>query len=116
MFGQLPEGALLKMDALLATGGHAEGAVTGNPAFADPRRSALAWVKADPGRASLEAVLDETKKLGRVREVGLPSNLFADGPSALIKEYRRRAMAEVASELRAHPEEVRATLMAALLW
>jgi hypothetical protein len=73
-------------------------------------------VKDDPGRPGIEAVLDEVRKLARVRELGLPTSLFAGDPPALVKEYRRRAMAEVASELRAHPEEVRATLMAALLW
>ena len=56
------------------------------------------------------------KKLGRVREIGLPPDLFAGDPPALVKEYRRRAAAEVANELRAHSTETRATLMAALLW
>lgn len=120
VFDRLSEDALLKMDALLAT---ERG--TDNVAFDDPvpvaeqypmRRSVLAWVKADPGRASLESVLDEVKKLGRVREIGLPPDLFAGDPPALVKEHRRRAAAEVASELRAHSTERRATLMAALLW
>lgn len=115
VFGRLPQDALLKMDALLATAGDAGKAEFDDLSPSSARRSVLAWVKADPGRASLEAVLDEVKKLGRVREVGLSSNLFAGDPPALVKEYRRRAMAEVAGELRAHPEEVRATLMAALL-
>lgn len=108
VFGRLPEDALPKMDALLATG--QDETATEDPALSDPRRSVLAWVKADPGRASLEAVLDEVQKLARVREVGLQADLFAGDPPALVKEYRRRAMVEVASELRAHP------LVAALLW
>lgn len=115
VFGRLPEDTLLKMDSLLATGTDTEAAELDGGGSADLRRSVLAWVKADPGRASLEAVLDETKKLGRVREMGLPSGLFVGDPPALVKEYRSRAMAEVASELRAHPEEVRTTLVAALL-
>ena len=114
--GRLSGDALPKMGALLATGGDAAEVGIDGGASADPRRSALVWVKADPGRAGLEAVLDETKKLGRVREVGLPPDLFAGDPPALVKEYRRRAMTEVANELRAHREETRATLMAALLW
>ncbi len=51
-----------------------------------------------------------------MREVGLSPDLFAGDPPALVKEYRRRAAAEVASELRAHPRETRTTLMASLLW
>jgi hypothetical protein len=116
VFGRLPEDALLMMDALLATERVADDVEFDGPAPATVRRSVLAWVKADPGQASLESVLDEVKKLGRVREVGLPPDLFADDPPALVKEYRRRAAAEVASELRAHPKERRATLIAALLW
>ena len=119
VFGRLPEDALLKIDALLATvptGRHADEAEFADSELVTARRSTLAWVKADPGQASLEAVLDEVKKLGRVREVALPPDLFADDPPALVKDYRRRAAAEVASELRAHPTEIRATLMAALLW
>ena len=117
VLGRLPEGALPRMDALLVTGRHEEAEVLPEDfMLPDPRRSVLAWVKADPGRASLEAVLDEVRKLDRVREVGLPRDLFSAAPPALVKEYHRRAATEVASELRAHPEEVRATLMAALLW
>jgi hypothetical protein len=115
VFGRLPEDALLKMDALLATEPDAEEAGTEDPALASVRRSVISWVKADPGRASLEGVLDEVRKLARVREVGLPPDLFAGAPPSLVREYRRRAAAEVASELRAHPQERRATLMAALL-
>lgn len=120
LFGRLPEDALLKMDALLATerarDSVAEDVELDDSTVDTVRRSGLAWVKADPGQASLESVLDEVKKLGRVREVGLPTDLFAGDPPALVKEYRRRAAAEVASELRAHPTERRVTLMAALLW
>lgn len=122
VLGRMPKDALAKMDALLATGEREhEGTDLGDLEWdAEPGEarssSVLTWVKADPGRASLEAVLDEVGKLARVREVGLPEDLFAGDPPALVKEYRRRAAAEVANELRAHPEEVRATLMAALLW
>lgn len=138
VYARLPEDAMLRMDALLVTGTEdgdsldevsSDGTSADDPAFADtvasdssgsdfsdPRRSVLAWVKADPGRASLESVLQEVAKLSRVREVGLPAGLFAGVTSGLVEEYRRRAAAEVASELRAHPDEVRATLLAALLW
>jgi TnpA family transposase len=119
VFERLPDDALLKMDALLATERVADDVEFDDstlPTAATVRRSILAWVKADPGQASLEAVLDEVRKLGRVREVGLSPDLFAGDPPTLVKEYRRRAAAEVANELRAHPKETRATLMAALLW
>ena len=92
VFERLPEDSLLKMDALLDTVTTSRDDDDGFDKFdlVAARRSVLAWVKADPGQASLEAVLDEVKKLGRVREIGLPPDLFAGDPPALVKEYRRR--------------------------
>jgi hypothetical protein len=54
VLGRLPEGALLRMDALLATGPDVgeerDDVLAGDPAPLGARRSVLAWVKADPGR------------------------------------------------------------------
>lgn len=86
---KLSKGTSRRIDALLDTYAYPAERKRGGPP--DPRRSALAWVKADPGRPSLDAVLDEVAKLARVREVGLPRVLFSGDPPALVKEYRRRA-------------------------
>lgn len=64
----------------------------------------------------MEIVLEEVEKLGRVREVGLRDDLFAAASPKLVAEYRRRAATEAPSEFKAHRTEVRATLVAALLW
>ena len=112
VFERVPAEALLKMEALLTTGG-AEGGVD-DAAPRDPRRSVLAWVRSDPGRVGLESVLEEVGKLRRVRELGLPADLFSAVSTRLVKTYRDRAATEAPSELRAHPAETRTTLVAAL--
>jgi len=87
------------------------------PAQADPRdpdRVSLRDLKADPGRASLESVLTQIARLRRVRQVELPEDLFAGVSPHLVQAYRQRAAAEPPSELRAHADAVRATLLAAL--
>lgn len=48
VFGRLPKGALLKMDALLATGRGEDEVMLDDAAPPDPRRLVLVWVKADP--------------------------------------------------------------------
>lgn len=46
VLGRLPEDALPEMDALIATGTNPDGADPADPEYPDPKRSALAWVKA----------------------------------------------------------------------
>jgi len=117
VFAALPAETVLKMDALLSSGADEDGAVgEGSAASWDRRRSVVGWLKADPGRVGLESVLEEVEKLRRVREVGVPEGLFDRVSPKVLKAYRQRAATEKPSELRAHPKEVRAALMAALLW
>ena len=73
IFTSLLKETALKMDALLASG----------EVGSDRRRSILGWVRSDPGRVGLESVLEEIAKLRRVREVGVPGDLFSGvwGPS-----------------------------------
>ena len=106
VFSALPEGTALRMDALLA----------GGEPDSNRRRSILGWVRSDPGRVGLESVLEEIAKLRRVREVGVPRDLFSGVAPKVFEAYRRRAATEKPSELAAHRPEVRATLLAALLW
>ncbi len=109
-----PEG-LAQIDRLLATpDGEDEAAETAPTDPRDPGRLSLRDLKADPGRVSLESVLTQIARLRRVRQVALPETVFAGVSPHLVRAYRQRAAAEPPSELRAHGEAVRATLVAAL--
>ena len=83
---------------------------------ADARRGALAEFKADPGQVGLGSLLNEIAVLGRVRALGLPSDLFAGYSERLVAAWRARAARCYPSDLRASPEPVRLTLLAALCW
>ena len=105
---------LERMDALLVTG-DADPPLAGSEP-SKQGRSLLQEMKADPGRAGLESVFEELEKLRLIRELELPQDLFAGVPPKVLQVYRQRAATEAPSELRAHPEPVRATLVSALCW
>ncbi len=77
-------------------------------------RGFFAELKAGPGRLELETLLEEIAKLSRVREIGLPADLFAGYSERLVGAWRIRAAACYPSDLLASPPEVRVTLLAAL--
>jgi len=124
-----PEG-LARIDVLLARGdapdeaGEAEageGALSASSGPTGPRSGSrdagavtLHDLKADPGRISLDSVLAQVARLRRVRQVDLPNDLFAGVAPKVRQLCRQRAAAEAPSELRKHPDAVRATLVAAL--
>jgi TnpA family transposase len=64
----------------------------------------------------LETLLREIDKLERVREIGLPEDLFADVSEKLLARWMTRAAQEYAAWMRKHPRPVRLTLLAALCW
>jgi TnpA family transposase len=110
-----PEG-LTRIDALLAPDG-AQGQE--EPTAEDAEDAAgdqltLHDLKADPGRLRLDNIFAQIARLRRVRDVALPADLFADVAPKVVHLYRQRAAAEPPSALRAHPDAVRATLVAAL--
>ncbi|MDQ4075389.1 MAG: Tn3 family transposase, partial [Chloroflexota bacterium] len=80
--------------------------------------SCVPWseLKADPGRASLASMLQEMAKLQRVRQVGLPADLFRHSAPKVLRLYRQRAASESLYELRRHSEAVRYTLLAIFCW
>lgn len=80
---------------------------------ADPGRAVLRHLQADPGRAGLDGILEETAKLDRIRAVGLPPDLFEGVSPRVLRAYRRRAAVEEPHELRRHPAPLRMTLLAA---
>lgn len=65
------------------------------------------------GRTSLKSVQALVGKLQRLRDLQLPSNIFIDVIPGVIQRYRLRAATESPSELLAHPDPIRATLLAA---
>jgi TnpA family transposase len=78
----------------------------------------LLWqaLKADPGPATLEALLSEAAKLQRLQNLKLPPELFKDVPPKIIQKWRTRAATEQLYELRRHPSPVRYSLVAAFCW
>ncbi len=76
----------------------------------------LAELKADPGRLGLETMVAEIDKLGRLRRLGLPADLFTDASEKLVAAWRARAAKAYPSDLRRSPPPVRATLLAVLCW
>ena len=104
-YARIPTGCRCAMDALLQA-----------PVRVDPEATPFSELRADPGRASLESVLNEIAKLRRIVALGLPEDLFAGVPPKVLQKYRRRAASEQPRELRMHPEPIRYTLMAAFCW
>ncbi len=104
---ELSGGMVDRLAALIVEPG--EDAIGGGAAF-------LAELKADPGRVGLKTLLTEIEKLERVRAIGLPADLFAHASERQVAAWRARAAALYPSDLRAAPEAVRLTLLAALCW
>ncbi len=77
---------------------------------------ALAQLKADPGKVSLETLLREISKLNQVRELGLPSDVFANASERILEGWRARASRAYPSDFRAAAAPVRLTLLSALCW
>ncbi len=103
---RLSEHSIARLEALV-TDELADDAHAGGPWL-------LAELKADPGRLGLESLLAEIAKLERVRSLALPVGLFADVPGARVAAWRARAALEHPAWLRAHPRDVRLTLLACL--
>lgn len=64
----------------------------------------------------METLQEEIAKLSRVREIGLPADLFAGYFERVVGAWRARAAACYPSDLLASPPAVRLTLLAALCW
>lgn len=79
----------------------------------DVPRTVWHTLKADPGRASTDTVLEEIAKLEQLRALNLPPALFVNVPRKILQGYRQRATVEEPYELRRHPRALRLTLMAA---
>ena len=76
----------------------------------------FAELRSDPGPPGLDSLLCEIARLERVRAIGLPADLFSEADEKRVALWRARAAAEHPSWLRAHPREVRLTLLACFCW
>jgi len=108
---QLSAESQIKLDTLLKT----EGALDEDE-YSGFKQSDFNLLKTDPGRTSLESILQEVQKLKRIRQIELPLTLFALVPPKIVHHYRRRASTEPPRELRRHPAAIRYTLIAAFCW
>ena len=105
---KIPSECRVALDALLYVPEHGSGTSREITPFAE--------LRADPGRVSLESVLQEIAKLEQIATLGLPDDLFTSVPSKVLRKYRIRAARERPSQLRRHPETIRHTLVAAFCW
>src|SRR5258707_612960 len=76
----------------------------------------LTLLRLDPGPVGVESALSEIAKLRSLRAIGLPSDLFQGYPPKLVERLRRRIGAESPSHIRQHPQAIRMTLLAALVF
>ena len=75
----------------------------------------LAWVKTDPGRLSLNTMLDEIAKLEAIRAIELPDVLLDDIAVRIVSAWRVRAAVQAPSHLRELGARTRWVLLSALL-
>ncbi len=96
-----------RLDALLVADPNAEG---------EEEELPLSLLRLDPGPVGVESALAEIAKLRFPRAIGLPSDLFAGYAPKLVERLRRRVAAESPSHIRQHPQAIRMTLLAALVF
>ena len=99
----LPACCQSTMDELLEVSDDAESENEATP---------FAELRLDPGRPSLESVLNEIAKLDRIERIDLPDELFESITTSVVQKYRLRAGTEPPRELRRHPKKIRYTLVA----
>jgi hypothetical protein len=76
----------------------------------------LSLLRLDPGPVGVESALSEIAKLRSLRAIGLPPDLFQGYTPRLVERLRRRIAAESPSHIRQHPQAIRMTLLAALVF
>ncbi|GAC1404680.1 MAG: hypothetical protein NVSMB52_18540 [Chloroflexota bacterium] len=105
---RLPQEAQTALDALL----NAEELIGEHEQ--DVQAITLQELRMDPGRVGLATVLQEMAKLRRIRELKLPTDLFAGLAHKVLAVYRNRASVEEPSRLLAHATPKRLTYLSAL--
>ncbi|WP_336207007.1 DUF4158 domain-containing protein [Nonomuraea sp. LPB2021202275-12-8] len=75
----------------------------------------FAAIREEPGNVSVKSIEREAFKLGAIRAIQLPEDLFTDIAPAVLLAWRSRVAAEAPSHLREHPDAIKLTLLAAYL-
>jgi hypothetical protein len=101
------------IDALLCT---SCSTTTDSEGDSQAQASLFHYLNSSPGRVSLNSLLSEISKLQHLRRIELPDDLFTDISAQVLQTYAARAAMEYPSHLRAHPEPIRYTLVAAFCW
>ncbi len=73
----------------------------------------LIHLRVGPGRASVASLRDELARLGAIRQLGLPADLFTDWSQQELEAGRQHVAIEAPHELRRHPEATRHVWLAA---
>jgi TnpA family transposase len=76
----------------------------------------FARIREEAGSISVKTIQGEVFKLQAIRAVGVPDEVFAAVAPKILLGWRARVAAEAPSQLRRHPHEVKATLLAAYLY
>src|SRR5439155_24932886 len=105
---RLPPDVQNRLDALLVAEPVAEGE--------EEEELPLNLLRLDPGPVGVESALSEIAKLRSLRAIGLPPDLFQGYTPRLVECLRRRIAAESPSHIREHPQAIRMTLLAALVY
>jgi TnpA family transposase len=82
----------------------------------DADDATLRELRSGPAGVSLDSLIAELAKLRRIRNLGLPADLFDDVTPKAVETYRQRAAAEPPNELRRHEPPVKAMLVGALCY
>lgn len=106
--GRIPPETAAAMRPLIAE-------ASDEPAEAESREI-FAQIKDAPGNVSLTTMRAEVAKLTAIRAIGLGDEVFADIAPRVLSAWAERAGMEAPSHLRAHPEHITLTLVAALLY
>lgn len=109
VFERLGEQARARLDEVLQANVREDQSEDEDPA----RTSLVHWLRSDSGKPGLESVEEHIAKLRRVRVVGLSKDVFQEVPPAVLRRYWERTGVETPSELKAHPDAIRATQLAA---
>ncbi len=103
--------ARARLDALLSP---ADGE-DGSGAEKVPPRTIISTLRSDPGRVVVNSIRGELEKLGIIRDIELPAELFQDALEHDLESFRQRVAVGTPWELRRHPEAARLTWLAAFV-
>ncbi|MCK0505296.1 hypothetical protein GO606_000115 (plasmid) [Aromatoleum anaerobium] len=118
VYERLPPATRERLDALLRPekSGSEENAGDAQDETAGSAPAVLLKLRGSPGRPSLASMQDELAKLGLIRGIDLPTDLFDRAAPRDLERCRQRVSVEVPRDLRRHPDAARLTWLAAFVY